>query len=54
VDGNVDDWAATILHELGHAFYDLYGSAASQITPDGDNTAQSEANTKLIRQKCKL
>lgn len=54
VSGNVNDWAITILHELGHAFYDLYGSAASKITPDGDSTAKSEANTALVKEKCKL
>jgi hypothetical protein len=54
VSGNVDDWAVTILHELGHAVYDLYGSYASKITPDGNDTKLSEANTNLIKEKCKL
>jgi len=54
VAGNVDDWAVTILHELGHAVYDLYGSYASKITPDGKDTTLSEANTRLIKEKCKL
>ena len=54
VSGDVNDWAATILHELGHAVYDLYGAYASKITPDGEDTALSEANTKLIKEKCKL
>ncbi len=54
VSGNVNDWATTILHELGHAVYDLYGSYASKITPDGNDTALSEANTRLVKEKCKL
>jgi RHS repeat-associated protein len=54
VDGNLSDWTVTILHELGHAAYDLYGPQASKITPDTGNTALSEANTRLIREKCRL
>jgi hypothetical protein len=54
VSGNVNDWALTILHELGHAFHYLYGSAASQITPDRGSTAKSEANTALAKKICKL
>jgi hypothetical protein len=54
VSGNLNDWTATILHELGHAIYDLYGTPADQIKSDTGNTAQSEANTALIKQKCKL
>lgn len=54
----MNDWAATILHELGHVFYDLYGSAASQIKPDDNTTAAglaaSQDNTHVIKQKCKL
>jgi len=54
VSGSLNDWTTTILHELGHAIYDLYGTPADQIVPDSGNTAQSEANTALIKQKCKL
>jgi RHS repeat-associated protein len=54
VDGNLNDWTTTVLHELGHAAYDLYGPQASKITPDTGNTALSEANTRLIRERCRL
>jgi hypothetical protein len=54
VSGTLNDWTATILHELGHAIYDLYGTPSDQIKPDQGNTAKSEANTALIKQKCKL
>jgi hypothetical protein len=45
-------WAVTILHELGHAYWDLYGPGTSQITPDGTSVQASEANTKLVQSKC--
>jgi hypothetical protein len=52
-------WAVTILHELGHAYWDLYGTGTSKITPDGPNAppgingvTASEANTKLVQSKC--
>jgi hypothetical protein len=54
VSGSLNDWTATVLHELGHAMYDLYGTPSDQIKPDEGNTAQSEANTALIKRKCKL
>ena len=39
VNGDVNDWATTILHELGHAYWDLYGAGTSKITPDGPRRA---------------
>jgi hypothetical protein len=54
VSGNVNDWATTILHELGHAYWDLCGAGTSKITPDGTDTKASEANTGLIKSKCNL
>ena len=59
--GGPNDWAATILHELGHAYWYLFGAGTSAITPDGpsapagvDGIAASQANTALIKRKCKL
>jgi RHS repeat-associated protein len=54
VSGNVNDWAATILHELGHAYWDLYGPGTSLIVPDSSSTATSMANSALVRQRCGL
>jgi hypothetical protein len=55
---NVNDWAATILHELGHAYWDLYGPGTSKIIPDGpsvtNGSALSEQNNNLIKTTCKL
>jgi len=43
--------AVTVLHELGHAMYDLFG--VGQIaTPDGGNVPLSNANTQLIQKNC--
>ncbi|PWU04125.1 MAG: hypothetical protein C5B51_17450 [Terriglobia bacterium] len=53
VSGTAYDWAVTILHELGHAYWDLYGEGASKITPDGKDAAVSQTNSDLIRSKCK-
>jgi RHS repeat-associated protein len=54
VSGNVNDWAATILHELGHAYWALYGDGTSAITPDGKDADLSTANQNKIRTACKL
>ena len=60
VSGSVYDWAGTILHELGHAYWYLYGAGTSAIAWDHDpnktdaqNLAASKANTDKIEQKCK-
>ena len=52
-------WAVVILHELGHAYWDLYGSGTSAITPDGANAPPgvngvkaSEANTSTVQENC--
>ena len=59
VNGYVYDWAVTILHELGHAYWDLYGPGTSLIGPDNvptntnaQNLQLSEANTALVEQNC--
>jgi RHS repeat-associated protein len=56
IHGSDQDRAVTILHELGHVFYDLLGLGGSQILPDGngipDNVNQSMRNTSLIEQDC--
>jgi hypothetical protein len=54
VSGNVNDWAITLLHELGHVYWDLYGPGTSSILPDHGNPAQSLANTALIGKDCDL
>jgi hypothetical protein len=54
VSGNQNDWAITLLHELGHVYTDLYGAGTSQIVPDGESGQQSIDNTKLVEQDCNL
>ena len=54
VSGSANDWAATILHELGHAYWDLFGQGTSKILPDGTNSQQSLKNQALIKKDCKL
>jgi hypothetical protein len=54
VSGNQNDWAITLLHELGHVYWDLYGPNTSGIVPDGDSGQQSIDNTKLIQKDCNL
>ncbi|MGO4880477.1 MAG: RHS repeat-associated core domain-containing protein [Bryobacteraceae bacterium] len=54
VTGGPNAWAATILHELGHAYWDLYGIGTSKIIPDGTNPARSQKNQALIEKDCKL
>jgi RHS repeat-associated protein len=57
--GSAYDQQTTLLHELGHAIYDLFGpggagllSGSYGIQPDGSNTALSEANTAKIEAVC--
>ena len=52
VGNNLVDQAATIIHELGHAFYDLPSLGGSLILPDAGNVSQSEANQALVMQTC--
>ncbi len=54
VSGNQNDWAITLLHELGHVYWDLHGPGTSQILPDQTSAQQSLDNTKLIEQDCNL
>src|SRR5208282_4618095 len=57
VSGSTYDQAVTILHELGHAYWDMFGPGTSAIQPDGSGTPQqnlaaSQANTALITKDC--
>jgi len=58
VNQSADAWAVTILHELGHAYWDLYGQGTSSIVPDDssvpNNVKVSGDNSALIEKKCKL
>lgn len=60
-NGTMNDQIATVLHELGHAYWDMYGAGTSQITPDGRSAPAgvngfkaSEANTALVKKDCNL
>ena len=53
VSGTTYDQAITLLHELGHAYWDLYGPGTSTIKPDGTNTKASMANTNRVERVCK-
>ena len=53
VSGSGYDQTVTLLHELGHAFWDLWGPGTSLIQPDAGSTAASMANTSLIKAVCK-
>ena len=50
------DQAAVVIHELGHAYVDLFGPTASAIKPDGVNVSDhvkvSEGNTKTVKDNC--
>ena len=59
VNGSAADQEVTIVHELGHAIYDLYGPLGTNvlgnsygIQPDGGNVSQSEANTDGVKKAC--
>ena len=51
---DLNQQAATILHELGHVYADLFGPQASQITSDQGNTKASEANQDKVNKACGL
>jgi hypothetical protein len=53
VSGTPYEQAITVLHELGHAYWDLYGGGTSLIMPDSGNTAASMMNTNLLQKDCK-
>ena len=60
VSGGGDSQKMTILHEMGHAIYDLYGPSGSgllstdyAIQPDKKDLKKSEANTKKINEVCR-
>lgn len=52
----VDFWAAAILHEIGHAIGNKYGTDPAKggvwIAPDGDDSAMSVANQDLVVKTC--
>jgi hypothetical protein len=59
VNGSLRDQELTILHELGHAIYDLYGplgtgvlGANYAIQPDARNSTLSQANTNKVKEAC--
>ncbi len=53
VTGTTSDQVLTILHELGHAMDDIFGSGTNLfINTDGGNTTLSKMNDDLIRQFC--
>jgi RHS repeat-associated protein len=52
-NGDVREAAATLLHELGHAYHDLTAFlGGSLITPDGGDVTKSQANQALIKKNC--
>jgi len=53
VNGDVNESAATLLHELGHTYFDLDRLlGGSVILPDGGNVAASQENQQLIKKYC--
>ncbi len=53
VNGDVTASAATLLHELGHAYYDLSSFlGGSRILPDGGEVNKSQNNQRLIKKDC--
>ena len=52
VTGTTQDQAITLIHELGHAFSDLFGPSSTKITSDANNPTASQANTALVTQAC--
>jgi RHS repeat-associated protein len=59
VTGSPADQAVTVLHELGHAYWDMYGPGTTLIQPDGrsappgvNGVKASEANTALVKKDC--
>ena len=52
VSGDVKESAATLLHELGHAYYYLVALGGSKITPDGNDVKKSQDNQARIKENC--
>jgi RHS repeat-associated protein len=44
--------AMVLIHELGHAYADIYGPASTQITSDADDVDASVANTQQVISAC--
>ncbi len=53
VSGTAYDQAITLLHELGHVYWDLFGPGSSKIVDDAGSTQTSINNTNLIKANCK-
>jgi RHS repeat-associated protein len=52
VNGTTQQQAITLLHELGHAEWDIFGKNASKIKPDGSSTGTSLDNTWKVKTTC--
>lgn len=53
LNGNAQELALTLLHELGHAYHLIYGERSTQIRSDGGSHGLSVANSNLVRKNCK-
>jgi hypothetical protein len=45
--------ALTIIHELGHAYYNVYGGGSTIIRPDRNDPEQSERNRLNVDGACR-
>ena len=59
VSGSLYDEGVTLLHEIGHTIYDLFGPLGTRqlgsqypIQPDAHNVKASEANTNAVEKHC--
>ncbi len=52
VGRNLTDRAVTVLHELGHAMFNLTGMGS--ILPDRNSPNQSQINSDVIREVCRF
>jgi hypothetical protein len=55
IGSNLSSATATVLHELGHVYNDLFGpNAAPGIHSDTNNTSMSEQNQQTVEDACGL